>query len=437
MCLFINPNYVNLLDLLLTSLALYANLNVDTTDILVFTDETLHPQIEAVAQRLGLPVLYSFLTIDTKWEASCARLKLFGYEHIDNYDKILYIDTDILLNKDINTLFALDILDTKVYATGEGRLGVEWWGSQFFNFELRKTLPSWSTTPFNEWTLGFCAGILFFRNSQSIRDLFNNINKHIHQYIYVDKNPPPEFWDQPFIVYNCVIEDKYDNVLMNTYACNCNRSLEKDYIIYHYPCGPGWYEQKFEIMSAISKIQKKYITPRTPLLGEGICAPALWRTSIHPDWAVSYKYLEIGVGCGHSLVTFEYIYGMDSDSHMYGIDTWDEGYETCLANIRASGVEDKFTLIKGHSYTEIPKLTDDFFHMMYINCDCESATIMENAVLAFRKLKLGGCMIFNNYSMDASSPVKKAVDSFTTMYNTKLRWHGITSQQNIFIKTSQ
>jgi Glycosyl transferase family 8 len=255
MCLFINPNYVNLLELLLNSIVLYAKVDFTTTDILVFTDAGLQPLIEAVANRLGVQLQYSFLQINTKWQASCARLDLFQYEHIDDYDKILYIDTDILLNRDVNTLFAMDIRDDKLYAMMEGRLGINYWGDQFFDFAKRKTLPSWSKSKFNEWSPAFCAGVLLFRNSTEIRTLFSIINSHINQYIFVDKNPPPEFWDQPFIVFNAVNEDKYDNELLNKYVINSAPDISGEYIIYHFPCGPGWYELKMEKMTAFAAKQ--------------------------------------------------------------------------------------------------------------------------------------------------------------------------------------
>jgi len=263
MCLFVNADYVNLLELLLRSMKLYGHINLETTDILVLTDEGLWPRIEKIGCDLGFPLKVFFLTINTKWEASCARIEIFKYEDIDMYDKILYLDTDILINRDINTIFALDIRADKLHAKEEGQLGSVWWGGQFFNFAHRRTLPSWSQTKINEWTMAFCAGVLFFRNSSDMKMLFSIIGDHINTYIHVDKNPPPEFWDQPFIVYNSVIHDAYDNKVLHDHVVNCEYNIKDNYIVYHFPVGPGHYEAKMGSMTAFALKQITYYTAQT------------------------------------------------------------------------------------------------------------------------------------------------------------------------------
>ena len=432
-----NPNYVNLLDLLLTSIHLYGQVNKDTTDILIFTDTTLQPRIEAVARRLGLQLMYNYLTIHTKWEAASSRLKLFDYEHIHNYEKILYLDTDILINRDMNTLFKMSISDAKLYAIGEGHLMSHYWGGQFFDFNARKKLPSWGTEKFNDWSPGFCTGTLLFHNSIAIRDLFDKINRHIHQHIYVENKAPPDFWEQPFVVYNAVVEDKYDNVIMNKYACNSNYAPGGDYIIYHYPCGPGWYEQKFDIMTKIAKIQKERREPQAPLVGDKGKPVADWKHFLNPNCTEPYMYLDIGAAEGHSMVAFEHIYAVDPNSRLYGVDTWNNNaYITCLMNVQSTHRGEKFVLMKGSSRTEVPKLLDNYFDIVYINGKPESADVLENAVLAFPKLKVGGRIIFNNYSHGSSDAIKKAVDAFATIYSAKLKWCGMTHPQNLFTKTA-
>ena len=66
----------------------------------------------------------------------------------------------------------------------------------------------------------------------------------------------------------------------------------------------------------------------------------------------------------------------------------------------------------------------------------QAADVLENAVLAFPKLKVGGRIIFNNYSHGSSDAIKKAVDAFATIYSAKLKWCGMTHPQNLFTKTA-
>lgn len=444
MCLFVNPNYVNLLELLLTSIKLYGKLQAETTDILVFTDETLYPSIDKVGKQLGLTLKYHFLTITTKWQASCARLELFDYESINEYDTILYIDTDILIQKDMNTLFSLPLQQDKLYAMGEGRLGVTYWGSQFFDFPKRRELASWMDSKIDEWTPGFCAGILLFKNSGEMKDLFNTMRQHIHTYIFVEKHPPPEYWDQPFIVFNAINENKYDNTLLNKYVVNSKYSIDNDdLVIYHFPCGPGWYELKMEKMTAFAETQAEWCKPKQVLEGQGFRTCEEWSYFIGST-VKPLNYLEVGVLCGHNLVIFEKYHGRHPDSKLYGVDPWDllneeysetydglKNYNATLTNVRNTGKQDKFNLIKGFSHVEVPKLQDDFFDIVYIDGNHNSSNVMEDAVLAIRKLKSGGFMIFDDYDWDS---VKKGVDKFMDAYSDKMKWIGIKSGQNFFRK---
>jgi len=114
LAVFINPDFINLVELLLTSLKLYGGIDLTKTDLMVITDEGLKPKVDEVALKLGLPIQYYYLSINTKWQSSAARLEIFQNKYIDNYDTILYIDTDVLVNKNINTLLNLPILDDKL-----------------------------------------------------------------------------------------------------------------------------------------------------------------------------------------------------------------------------------------------------------------------------------------------------------------------------------
>jgi lipopolysaccharide biosynthesis glycosyltransferase len=41
------------------------------------------------------------------------KLKVFEYEHVFKYKKILFLDGDIVFNNDVNQIFDLDIEDHK------------------------------------------------------------------------------------------------------------------------------------------------------------------------------------------------------------------------------------------------------------------------------------------------------------------------------------
>ena len=257
MCVFHQTGYINLLKLLVTSISVKANINRETTDILIITSPKFQPLIQKELEAFDLPLHYYILDLHTLFDAGCSRLNIFKYDNINLYDKILYLDTDILINNDINTLFDLEISSDKIYALEEGNIGHEYgyWGSQFFDF---------SNSKYNRNQTAFTSGILYFKRSEIIINLFDSIQLHIKDYIYNKRNPIPTCLDQPFIVYNAIIQDKYNNQLLKEYIENNPTIVSNNKIIYHFPGDPGSYNSKYNKManfwSKINILKQELIT---------------------------------------------------------------------------------------------------------------------------------------------------------------------------------
>lgn len=237
-CVFYQKSYINLLKLLITSISTKSNINKENTDILIITSTDFKLVIEKELQNFNLPLLYYILEANSIFEAGCARLNIFKYDCIDKYENILYLDTDILLNSDINTLFNLELSSEKIYTVKEGNIGHVYWGGQFFDF--RK---------YDRNLSAFTSGVLLFKNSICIKKLFNDIQEHITEYIY-NKNVIPDCLDQPFIVYNAISQGKYDNQILNYYVDNSPVNISVEKIIYHFAGGPGAYDSKISKMLA-------------------------------------------------------------------------------------------------------------------------------------------------------------------------------------------
>jgi len=236
-CVFHQKSYINLLKLLITSIS--ENAQLHATDILIITSPTFEVLIKKELSTFDLPLKYYLLDLHTLFDACAARLQIFNYDEIDKYDKILYLDTDILVNSNINVLFHLELTE-KLYALEEGTIGHEYWGSQFFDFsKYSRDLPA------------FTSGILYFKNTDTIRLLFDMIHMHMKDYIDSKRKENPNetdffhfvFGDQPFIVYHAISQDKYDNQLLKSYVENNPDTVGKK-IIYHFPGGVGSYESK-------------------------------------------------------------------------------------------------------------------------------------------------------------------------------------------------
>ena len=70
----------------------------------------------------------------------------------------------------------------------------------------------------------------------------------------------PAMYEQPFIVYNAISQNKYDNQLLKEYAENNPLIVDPKKIIYHFPGGPGNYKSKYEKMSSFWKKTEELLT---------------------------------------------------------------------------------------------------------------------------------------------------------------------------------
>ena len=239
-CIFItvfnHPKYVEMFYLMLESIFIYGNLG-NNTKILVYTSTPFMYMIKQ--SHLFNSEIMTFEindTYDSVSKACKARLDLFTLPSIIKYNKILYLDTDILIKNAINNVFDVckeDIL----YVLEEGYL---WWGDNSYG---GITLFGNEISKYSDQS-AFTSGILLFNNCAIIKDLFNKIKEDMIQ-------RPSELGchDQPYIVYNAFRYNLYDNKILKSYVVNNNRDIYTDKIIHHFPGGPGVYKEKIIIMT--------------------------------------------------------------------------------------------------------------------------------------------------------------------------------------------
>ena len=438
-CVFHQESYINLLKLLITSIDIKSKINKQTTDILIITSPTFQPLIQKEVQLFDLPIKYYILDLHTLFEAGCARLNIFKYEGISNYDKILYLDTDILINSNINILFNLDISLEKIYTLEEGDIGQEHWGSQFFDFtKYDRTLP------------GFTSGILFFKNSNNIKILFEVIQSHIEDYIYIKKNPIPVCIDQPFIVFNAVSQNKYDNQLLKMYVENNPTVVSSEKIIYHFPGLPGAYGSKIEKMTifwnTITQFTiNKIIDNNLTLVSKDRLINLINHCNTFKN--TNYSFVECGVAKGGCLALMKYtaginnkIFGFDSFEGMPDITAEDIGdyNKTCpltqfgkVGDNLSGGIEnvkntfkilnldmDNVTLVKGF-FQDTLNIQDNIdsigqIAVLRLDGDWYDSTKVCLEKL-YDKVIVGGIIIIDDYGHFIGA--KKATDEFRNRYH--------------------
>lgn len=278
-CVFHNIQYIELFKYLFQSLYFNGKLD-DSIDVLVMTDESYKPHIEALLQYYNLPfnVYFMIRPYTTMLESAAARLHIFEYEHIDRYEKILYLDTDILINNDLNVVLNLPIDDNKIYVLKEGTLAQDfYYGADMFDF-----------TVFDKTTPAFTTGILLYKQSAKIRIFFEKVLAHIEADSRYGK-PIYICLEQPYIVYNAFMSDMYDNALLEDYVENNPSVIDKTKYIYHFPGGPGNFTSKIDKIMSFSKQVLKYPSVQLP---SSLQTPS--NTFLIGSVYIIYKYIPHG-----------------------------------------------------------------------------------------------------------------------------------------------
>jgi FkbM family methyltransferase len=221
-CVFFNENYLALTNLLLESFARHDTKN---TKYLIIASPRFKPQIQKMFDDYGIDGDIWTLPIYTQFGSACARLHIFSYPEIDDYSKILYLDVDMLITAPLEPLFNKE-LDEKLYAMQLVGATVTDWGNAGFLFrENDIEIASDRST--------FTSCILMFKNCERIKALFLDIKKHIEERVPGDYKLKGAF-DQDFIIYQCFIQDCYDNTYLNTVARSNGFAHEEGMILNHF-----------------------------------------------------------------------------------------------------------------------------------------------------------------------------------------------------------
>jgi hypothetical protein len=177
---------------------------MDSFDIVILTDPGFKNDVIELAKTTHMKINVWCLDFTTIFQAACSRLFIFDYPEVQNYEKILYLDTDILIKQDLAPLFQLELSDV-LYGLECGTIGSPSFGNMFFDFKR-----------VDHSTPGINSGTLLFKNSLIIRDLFSRIRGHIKA--FTDSGATiPYCMDQPFINYHAISDNLYDNTLLNPY----------------------------------------------------------------------------------------------------------------------------------------------------------------------------------------------------------------------------
>lgn len=234
-CIFNHSKYIDMFFLLLESIFIYGNLEANT-NILVYTSTSFMNKIKQSHlfddEKIKFEINDTYNDID---KACKSRLDLFNLQSIINYNKILYLDTDIIIKDNLSEVFDAceeDIL----YVLEEGKIhdSSDYHGKTLFGDEINNY----------EDKTAFSSGVMLFNNCEKIKHLFNKINEDIINRSHLNK-----FYDQPYIIYNAFKYNLYNNKILKSLVVNNDNNIHSDKIIHHFPGGPGVYQHKIYTMT--------------------------------------------------------------------------------------------------------------------------------------------------------------------------------------------
>ena len=248
-CVFNNPNYVNMLYLLLDSIYRYGLLDKDGLfEILIYTSTRFAGMIKLSPFYRKDLIRFEINDTYSSVEKACkARLDLFDLlvditykgENNHKYNKFLYLDTDIIVKGDLNLIFDACVED-KLYALEEGSIDSD---SDFWGKTLFQNAGDLDVYTNKSTATAFSSGILLFNNCEIIKKLFIAIRNDMIA-------RPLKFYcqDQPYVVYNAFKYGLYDNQALKPFLVNNDYDVYSSKIIHHFPGDPGMHQNKMTHM---------------------------------------------------------------------------------------------------------------------------------------------------------------------------------------------
>ena len=264
-CIFVTvfgqDQFVDMFMIQLESILLSGSLDNDNTELLLYTDSRFVDKIKASS--LYNKNKIKILSSNTKnspdgriliKNACEARLDLFDLP-IDQYEKILYLDTDTIIKSNLQQVFDICVED-KLYCVKldtcditHQHVGGTLFGDEVHNYEDKSA---------------FTSGILLMKNIDMFRKLFDIIKQDI-----IDRPFEFDCYDQPYIVYHTFKNVPFDNKTLYSMILNhagknrlhkgkdILKYVNRDEIIFHFCGGPGTWDHKIENMSIMLEELKK------------------------------------------------------------------------------------------------------------------------------------------------------------------------------------
>ena len=216
-----------------------------TGHIAVLCDEMFLPQCKAT---LGPDILYkTFPNSTTPEQASMNKLRIFDLPGIESYDRVLFLDSDILVHMDTAPLFQSIVTPGTLYVytetTNQEDHQALYWGLQSYTQEELAVFRETNTHVFN-------AGCFAFVRNDVMKEHFRTILRGIAQYT------GPFFYEQSFLNVYFNRNGATDRTLLTSanYVLGPDQSRAYPGYLVHFSGDPGSGTSKYQRMSAYIRV---------------------------------------------------------------------------------------------------------------------------------------------------------------------------------------
>jgi hypothetical protein len=243
LAVFGKKDYVKLFNLLFASLFL-SNTDLSGFSLLVMTAPSLKDDIVNTLSSIDLGVELLVWADQEKpdtFEAAFARYQIFEIQQINQFESILYLDTDVLINDVLSDIFKSCLSESAIYCLPEGELASDdedFYGRSLFIQQGYKQCLT---------KRGFSSGAILFKNSSIVRNMFEEVLK----LGFENKKNGLIFscFDQPFLNFLATSRDFINLDILPKYMVNNPANVAGGFAINHFPGGPGNFGSKFSKMS--------------------------------------------------------------------------------------------------------------------------------------------------------------------------------------------
>jgi lipopolysaccharide biosynthesis glycosyltransferase len=233
-CCFYQQTYVDIVSHLINS---FEN-SGSRADFLVYTTTEYKYLIQKKCPNANI-LFFEKSFYKTMNQARIAKMDIFDYPNVDQYDKILYVDADSLFLKPPEEIFN-QIVDDNVYAMGEGNLmnEGEYWGRSLFLKE---------SADYKDGE-GIASSVLAFKNLQQIKKQFIKIKQSFYLDMYQNKLL---FYDQPFLNFHFLHNNMCNKEMLKAFVKSrptAEEALKAGLTIVHFSGCPGHGDVKLDLI---------------------------------------------------------------------------------------------------------------------------------------------------------------------------------------------